>query len=153
MVRVVRLYLLNLKEPKGKLIMSIRKTQRKNKTKQVISWPSYDTYFTIDTLIQSNTHMLTSSGSDITLRVRLNKAVTEENLVAVIGQKNSGKGRPQLVFAMRPVKQSAVDKAKADNISIDMPKVVSVMEISSTQQTMVNPVQTPAIAPNQTVNA
>lgn len=153
MVRVVRLCILNLKEPKGKLIMSIRKTQRKNKTKQVIAWPSHDTYFTIDTLIQSNTHMLTSSGSDITLRVRLNKAVTEENLVAVIGQKNSGKGRPQLVFAMRPVKQSAVDKAKTDSISIDMPKVVSVMEISSTQQTMVNPVQAPAIAPNQTVNA
>lgn len=110
--------------------MSIRKTQRKNKTKQVISWPAPEGYFTIDSLVEANPHMLTSSGSDITLRVRLNKAVGEEDLVAVIGQKNCGKGRPQLVFAMRPVKQSSIDKAKADGISLDMPKIMTVMEIS-----------------------
>lgn len=113
--------------------MNIRKTQRKNKTKQVISWPSHDEYFTISDLIQSNQHMLTSAEkpSDITLRVRLSKAVSEENLVAVIGQKNSGKGRPQLVFAMRPVKQSVVDKANTNGISISMSKVMPVMEIST----------------------
>jgi len=111
--------------------MNERKTQRKNKTKQVIAWPSHDTYFSIDTLIESNSHMLTTSGSDITLRVRLNKAITEENLVAAIGQKSSGKGRPQLVFAMRPVKQSAIDKATADGISVSMTKIMPVMEITS----------------------
>jgi hypothetical protein len=111
--------------------MSIRKTQRKNKTKQSIAWPSQDLYFTIDSLVEANPHMLTASGSDITLRVRLNKAVSEENLVAIIGQKNCGKGRPQLVFAVRPVKQTAIDKAKADGISLDMPKIMNVMEIST----------------------
>jgi len=121
--------------------MSIRKTQRKNKTKQVIAWPSHDTYFTIDTLIESNNHMLTTSGSDITLRVRLNKAVTEENLVAVIGQRNSGKGRPQLVFAMRPVKQTAVEKASTDGISVSMAKVMPVMEITN------QPATTPTVTP------
>ena len=136
--------------------MNIRKTQRKNKTKQVIAWPSHDTYFTIDTLIESNNHMLTTSGSDITLRVRLNKAVTEENLVAVIGQRNSGKGRPQLVFAMRPVKQTAVEKASTDGISVSMAKVMPVMEI--TNQTAVTPTVTPVTniataAPSPTVNA
>jgi len=115
--------------------MSIRKTQRKNKTKQVITWPSSESYFTIDSLIELNPHMLTSSGSDITLRVRLNKAVSDENLVAVIGQKNCGKGRPQLVFSVRPVKQLAIDKAKSDGISLDMPRIMTVMEIS-TQPTM-----------------
>jgi hypothetical protein len=110
--------------------MSIRKTSRKNKTKQIISWPAPESYFTIDGLVEANPHMLTSSGSDITLRVRLNKAVSEEDLVAVIGQKNCGKGRPQLVFSMRPVKQSSIDKAKADGISLDMPKIMTVMEIS-----------------------
>lgn len=132
--------------------MSIRKTQRKNKTKQVISWPSHDSFFTIDTLIESNPHMLTSSGSDITLRVRLNKAVSDENLVAVIGQKNYGKGRPQLVFAMRPVKQTAIESAKADGISIDMPKIMNVMEISAqTQMPAVVPVTN--IVSKQQINA
>jgi hypothetical protein len=133
--------------------MSNRKTQRKNKTKQVVSWPSHDTYFTIDSLVESNPHMLTSSGSDITLRVRLNKAITEEPYeVAVIGQKNCGKGRPQLVFAMRPVKQTAIDKAKSDGISIDINKLVTVMEISPQAPT---PTVTPVtnITLNQTVNA
>jgi len=114
--------------------MNIRKTQRKNKTKQVIAWPSQDTYFTIDTLIASNSHMLTSSGSDITLRVRLNKAITEENLVAVIGQRNSGKGRPQLVFAMKPVNQSLIEKAASEGISISISKVMPVVEISAQVQ-------------------
>ena len=131
--------------------MSIRKTQRKNKTKQVISWPSHDEYFTIDSLAKANPHMLTSPPklSDITLRVRLNKAINEEDLVAVIGQKNCGKGRPQLVFAMRPVKQSVIEKAKADNINLDMPKVMPVMEI--TPQTNMTPVTN--ITSNQTVKA
>ncbi len=72
--------------------MNTRKTQRKNKTKQVIAWPSQDAYFTIDSLIATNPHMLTSSGSDITLRVRLNKAINDENLVVVIGHLNTRKG-------------------------------------------------------------
>ena len=135
--------------------MNIRKTQRKNKTKQVIAWPSHDTYFTIDTLIESNNHMLTTSGSDITLRVRLNKAVTEENLVAVIGQRNSGKGRPQLVFAMRPVKQTAVEKANTDGISVSLAKVMPVMEITAQSTTpTVTPVTNITTAvPAPTVNA
>ena len=131
--------------------MSIRKTQRKNKTKQVIVWPSHDSYFTIDSLVETNPHMLTSSGSDITLRVRLNKAIGEENLVAIIGQKNCGKGRPQLVFAMRPVKQSAIDKAKSDGISLDMPKIMTVMEISTQSTSAARTVTN--IATAQTVNA
>lgn len=131
--------------------MSIRKTQRKNKTKQVINWPSHDEYFTIDTLIASNNHMLTTSGSDITLRVRLNKAITDENLVAVIGQRNSGKGRPQLVFAMRPVKQSAVEKASNDGISISMAKVMPVMEV--TNQPTITPVTNITTPVTTTVNA
>ena len=132
--------------------MSIRKTQRKNKTRQVIAWPSHDSYFTIDSLVETNPHMLTSSNSDITLRVRLNKAISEESVVAIIGQKNCGKGRPQLVFAMRPVKQTAIDKAKADGISLDIPKIMAVMEISTQSPT---PAVTPVtnIASNHNVNA
>lgn len=134
--------------------MNTRKTQRKNKTKQVIAWPSQDTYFTIDSLIASNPHMLTSSGSDITLRVRLNKAINDENLVAVIGHLNTRKGRPQLAFAVRPVKQTAIDKAKTDGIMLDMPKVITVMEVTTTETVAVNPTApTPVVASAQAVNA
>ena len=122
--------------------MSIRKTQRKNKTKQVITWPSNDDYFTVKRLVALNPHMLTSAPkpSDITLRVRLNKAINEENLVAVIGHKNCGKGRPELVFAMKPVKQTAIDKAKTNNIMIDTPRLVTVMDISSQPKVNITPV-------------
>jgi len=134
--------------------MNIRKTQRKNKTKQTVLWPSHDEYFTIADLVALNPNMLTSAPkpSDITLRVRLNKAITEEPYeVAVIGQKNCGKGRPKLIFAMRPVKQSAIDKAKADGISIDSNKLITVMQISTQTST---PVVTPVtnITSTQTVN-
>ena len=135
--------------------MNIRKTQRKNKTKQTVLWPSHDEYFTITDLVSLNPNMLTSAPkpSDITIRVRLNKAITEEPYeVAVIGQKNCGKGRPKLVFAMRPVKQTAIDKAKSDGISIDVNKLIPVMEISAQSST---PVVTPVtnITLNHTVNA
>ena len=135
--------------------MSIRKTQRKNKTKQTIIWPSNDEYFTVKSLVALNPHMLTSSPkpSDITLRVRLNRAVHDENIVGIIGHKNAGKGRPELVFAMRPVKQSVIDKAKTNNIMIDTPGLVTVMDISS--QTKSTEIVTPIVvtATKQSVNA
>jgi hypothetical protein len=132
--------------------MSIRKTQRKNKTKQIIIWPSNDDYFTVKSLVALNPHMLTSAPkpSDITLRVRLNRAIYEEGLVGVIGHKNCGKGRPELVFAMKPVKQTAIDKAKTDNIMIDTPRLVTVMDISSQPKVNITPV---TVTVKQAVNA
>lgn len=123
--------------------MSNRKTQRKNKTNQNIVWPADTEYFTIKSLIESNQHMLTSSGSDITLRVRLAKAIQQEKLVAEIGRKNCGKGRPELVFAMRPVNTVAVEKARTDGITIDDDsKLVQVMAVvsSTTPTPTVTPV-------------
>jgi len=135
--------------------MNNRKTQRKNKTNQVINWPTNDQYFTIDSLINSNQHMLTSSGLDITLRVRLNKAINEEGMVAVIGHKNSGKGRPQLVFAMKPVNQMVLEKAKNDGIMLDMldtRKLVSVVDVNSQTPTKtVSPVMGIPVSSNASV--
>ena len=134
------------------MTLNNRKTQRKNKTNQVISWPSNDEYFTINDLVRLNPHMLTGAAkpSDITLRVRLAKAVKDDNLVSPIGQKNCGKGRPKVIYAMRPVKSIVIEKATADGISLDMPKIMTVMEIT--------PQPTPTtiitnIVPNQSVNA
>ncbi len=100
---------------------NVRKTQRKNKTKQTIIWPSLDDYFTIDNLILTNQHMLTETGSDITLRVKLMKSVKGDGVpktVATIGTINTGKGRPQLVFAMMPVKAEVLEKAKQNKIML-----------------------------------
>ena len=132
--------------------MNIRKTQRKNKTKQIIAWPSNNDYFTIKTLVTMNPHMLTSApkSSDITLRVRLNKAIYEENLVSVIGHRSCGKGRPELVFAMKPVTQFAIDKAKIDNIIIDVPRLVTVVDIPS--QSKINIASISTVNQKQTVN-
>lgn len=118
--------------------MTERKTQRKNKTKQTITWPSIDGYFTIKQLVSMNPHMLTDSPkpSDITIRVRLSKAITELNLVAEIGSKNCGKGRPEKAYAMRPIRQIALDKAKADGIMLDTTKLMTIMDVFPLTQTI-----------------
>jgi len=116
--------------------MNERKTTRKNKTNCVIQWPSADTYFTIKELVELNKHMLTSAikGADITIRVRLNKAITEHPMtIAAIGSKHCDKGRPQLVFAQRPVSQAILDKAKAAGIMlVEESKIVEIMKMDST---------------------
>lgn len=121
-----------------------RKTLRKNKTNQIINWPSASDFFTIDTLININQHMLTEKGSDITLRVRLMKAVKEEpKTIAVIGTLNRGKGRPQLAFAMKPVQQVALDKAKSNKIMLlSESELVPVMSITKPIISVI-PVSTP----------
>jgi len=116
--------------------MNERKTTRKNNTNGIVNWPSSDEYFTIQDLKLTNEHILTAppKRSDITLRVKLSKAVTEHPMtVAVIGYKHCAKGRPQLVHAMRPVKQSVLDKAKSAGIMlVEDSKIVEIMKIDST---------------------
>src|ERR1700675_2990712 len=110
----------------------MRKTLRKNKTNQTITWPTADKYFTIDDLFASHPDFV-----KITLRVKLKKAISEENLIAVIGTKNCGKGRPKLVLAMRPVKQSALESAKIDGILIEEEtKLIPFMDVNSTTKTV-----------------
>ena len=125
-----------------------KKTERKNKTNQVIVWPSHNEYFTIDSLVENNKHMLTSSGSDITLRVRLSDAITKKKTVAAIGTRNCGKGRPKLAFALTPINQTVLDKAKTDGIMlIDDTKLVPIMEIRPVVlvEPEVNPVVNPVV--------
>ena len=128
-----------------------KKTERKNKTNQTIKWPSNDEYFTIESLFASNQHMKTPSGNgDITLRVKLADAITNKKMVASIGTLNSGKGRPKLAFAMTPVTQVSLNKAKANGIMlIDDTKLVTVMEIKPVTKIIpveVTPVKTHAVS-------
>jgi len=122
-----------------------KKTQRKNKTNLVLVWPANTTYFTIKDLIRLNPDF-----KEITLRVRLKKAIDEEKSVGVIGTTNPGKGRPSLVLAMRPVLQSVLDSAKADSIQLDdQTKLVNVMSVATS--TNVTSVSTSNVSSGKTV--
>ncbi len=124
----------------------MNKTTRKNKTNQTITWPANDGYFTIRELVAANQHMLTNAPkpSDITIRVRLQKAITEQNLVAEIGAKTGGKGRPEKVFAMRPVLKSVLDMAIKNGIQpLAESKLIPVMEITQQTITTTAPTSTP----------
>ncbi len=90
-----------------------KKTQRKNHTNLVLKFPSKDEYFTIKSLWAMNPEFV-----EITLRVRLKKAIDEEKSVVEIGCKNTGNGRPIKAFAMTPVNPKILEKAKADGIML-----------------------------------
>jgi len=83
-----------------------------------INWPEGP--FTIKDLVAKNPHMLTSSGSDIHLRVELSKAVKNKDVI-IQGQKPSTTGRPQLIFitkksSMTEPFRKAFDKIFGDTI-------------------------------------
>lgn len=111
--------------------------QKKNKTKQVVTWPTA-TLFTIKEL-----HRLNPKFVEITLRVRLSKAI-EDRKIAEVGSIPCEKGRPRKVFAMTPVTQATFDMALKDGISpVDNYKslinIVSAMT-SSKLKPSINPV-------------
>jgi hypothetical protein len=131
-----------------------RKTQRKNKTKQVITWPKHDEYFTIKQLVALNPHMLTNANkpSDITIRVRLKKAIDGDGMpkmVAEIGSKNTGLGRPIKAFAMMPVSPIVLKKAENDGIMPVSANLTPVIQVTSTTPAVS---QTPVVAVTNIVN-
>ena len=106
---------------------AVKKTQRKNNTNLTVVWPDTTAYFTIKDLLAMNPDFV-----EITLRVRLKKAIDELKTVGVIGTTNPGKGRPSLVFAMRPVLQTVLDSAKAAGVQLDdQTKLVNVMTVAA----------------------
>lgn len=109
----------------------MKQNQRKNNTRRVLEFPT-TTYFTIQDVVQLNPQMLTASNSDITIRVRLSNAI-EDGKVAEIGAVPGGKGRPQKVFAMTPVTQTTLNKAKQDGINLadGAEKLVNVVSVTT----------------------
>jgi hypothetical protein len=117
--------------------------QKKNKTNQVVTWPTA-TLFTIKEL-----HRLNPKFVEITLRVRLSKAITETQKVAEIGSIPGEKGRPQKVFSMTPVTKATLDKARAEHINLvdNADKLVQYVSVTNPPPTpSVNPVVAPATA-------
>ena len=88
---------------------------RKNNTRHALVFPT-SAYFTIRDVVKLNQAMLTASKSDITIRVRLLKAI-EDGKIAEIGSLPGGKGRPNKVFVMTPVTQLVINRVKADKIN------------------------------------
>ena len=116
------------------------KNIRKNKTNQSVVWPN-TTYFTIPELLKLNSKFV-----EITLRVRLSKAI-EENKIAEIGAIPGGKGRPQKVFSMTPITQLVLDKARANSINLvdNASKLVNVMSLNNRPAPTVNPATNPSV--------
>lgn len=112
--------------------------QKKNKTNQVVTWPTA-TLFTIAEL-----HRLNPKFVNITLRVRLTKAI-EAGQVVEIGSIPGDKGRPQKVFSMTPVTQLVFDRASKEGINLvdNYKSLISVVPMSA-QPHPVNPVSTSA---------
>lgn len=104
--------------------MNTNKTNRKNKTKLTINWPS--SYFTYDQLFAGNSHFV-----PITLRVRLKNA-SEKGVVLELGTKNLGKGRPQSVYAVVPVSPETMEAAKDFGVMFHESLTVKVVDVKET---------------------
>jgi hypothetical protein len=85
-------------------------TNRKNKTNLVVEWPQSSEYFTIQSLNKNN-----SSFKEITLRVRLNKEISNGK-VQLIGTLKGVHGRPENVYALTPVSKELMEKAKTNGV-------------------------------------
>ena len=103
----------------------MKKTDRKNKTNQMIKWPGVDSFFTVKTINADNSDM-----KEITLRVRLKNAI-EEGLISEIGVIHGGKGRPTIAFAMNPVSSKAIDVAKNAEVLLRDRYLVNVVNIKA----------------------
>jgi hypothetical protein len=107
----------------------MNKTDRKNKTNLNVTWPEHGKLFTIKDLMAANPEFV-----EITLRVRVDKAIKKDNTVAIIGYKNTGKGRPTMMLTMAPVTQQMLDDAYATGIQPPETKpIVSIIDVSTTE--------------------
>jgi hypothetical protein len=115
--------------------------QKKNKTNQVVTWPTVS-LFSIKEL-----HRLNPKFVEITLRVRLGKAI-ESGKVVEIGSIPGEKGRPQKVFSMTPVTQLTLNKARAEQINLvdNADRLIHVMSVANQPpKPQINPISSPAV--------
>lgn len=111
-----------------------KKTDRKNMTNQTITWPSADTYFTVESLLEKNSHI-----KQITLRVKLTKAINE-GTIARLGTIHGGKGRPKVAYTATPVSDKALSAARnAEVLLDDKYSTVNVVNINSNNTETVEP--------------
>ena len=122
------------------------KTNRKNKTKQTVTWPA--SYFTIKQLNKLNSDFV-----NITLRVRLNNAL-EEKQVVQLGVLTATKGRPNLVFACSPVDATVIESARAAGITLNESfNSTKITTVSSNIPSQMTGITTTITVPTNTVTA
>jgi hypothetical protein len=107
----------------------MNKTDRKNKTNQILTLPTNGNYFTIKTLLADNPDF-----KEITLRVRVDRLIKKDKSMCVLGYRNQGKGRPEMILAMTPVTQELLDKAYNQDgiIPVETLPVVKATDVSTT---------------------
>lgn len=113
----------------------MKKTNRKNKTNQVVTWPTG--IFTHKDAMAINSHF-----ESITLRTRINGA-KKDGTVTHVGVIRNGMGRPSDVYAYGPVTQVHLDEAKNRQVILAKDLSVNVLSISKDAQT-----EQPAVLPD-----
>jgi hypothetical protein len=109
--------------------------QKKNKTNQVVMWPTA-TLFSLQEL-----HRLNPKFVEITLRVRLTKAI-EAGTVAEVGCIPGEKGRPRKVFSSTPITKITLDRARSERINLadGVEKLIHVVSVTNQKpQTAITP--------------
>jgi len=102
-----------------------KKTERKNKTNLVVTWPTTP-LFTLEDVFA-----LQCDAKHITLRVRLSKEI-EKGKAVEIGCKTGEQGRPRKVFAFTPVSAATIDLARNQNITlVDTSRLQKIVTISA----------------------
>jgi hypothetical protein len=108
----------------------MKKTDRKNKTNQTVTYPSC--IFTIKELNELNPDIVT-----ISLRDKVKKAIKRGEL-NVIGVLPNGKGRPTLVHVFGSITKSILDEAKSKGVHLNRELLVEMVNInSSTKESVV----------------
>jgi hypothetical protein len=101
----------------------MKKTDRKNKTNQTVTYPSC--IFTIKELNELNPDIVT-----ISLRDKVKKAIKRGEL-NVIGVLPNGKGRPTLVHVFGSITKSIIDEAKSKGVHLNRELLVEMVNINS----------------------
>jgi hypothetical protein len=106
----------------------MKKTDRKNKTNQTVTWPS--NVFTIKELNANNPEFV-----EITLRVRMKKAM-ESGEITEIGVLHNGKGRPTLVFVYGTPTKEHIEEAKSRQVILKDASTVNIIKITNMPTTV-----------------
>jgi hypothetical protein len=101
----------------------MKKTDRKNKTNQTVTYPSC--IFTIKELNELNPDIVT-----ISLRDKVKKAIKRGEL-NVIGVLPNGKGRPTLVHVFGSITKFVIDEAKSKGVHLNRELLVEMVNINS----------------------
>jgi len=121
----------------------MKKTDRKNKTGLVVTWPT--NLFTIEECNKANPNFV-----NITLRVRIKNAITA-GTVNELGYLHNGKGRPRSVMVAGPITQDHLAAAKNRGVIFKAGLSVNVMNVPTvkadpleavTSETISNPITT-----------